>query len=217
MNYELLLDFDTQLLLWINGMHTSFLDQFMWLVSGKAVWIPFYLVSLYVVYKNVGWKQTLQMLLMIGIMMLFTDMINSQVIRPLFHRLRPANLDSPIGNIVHIVNDYRGGAYGFPSAHAANYCGLTLIVAYFMRSKIVLLSMFAMTAIVCYSRSYLGVHYPGDLFAGIIYATLVVTILIYIHNHYLPLEKQTSAKLEWLPGIAALLSFAIFGIIAFFS
>lgn len=212
-----IVNFDTQLLLWINGMHTSFLDQFMWLVSGKAVWIPFYVITLYAVWRNVGRKGILQMLILIGIMMLFTDTLNASVIRPWLHRLRPANLDSPIGHLVNVVNNYRGGTYGFPSAHAANYCGLTLIVAYFMRSRIVLWSMGAMTFIVCYSRSYLGVHYPGDLLAGVIYATLIVSILIYLHHRYLPLQSSASPQLQWMPGIAALLTFAVFAIIAIFS
>lgn len=196
-------------------MHTPFLDQFMWLISGKAVWIPFYLLTLYAVYRNVGWKRTAQMLLLIGIMMLFTDMVNSQLIRPYFHRLRPANLDSPVGHLVHIVNDYRGGSYGFPSAHAANYCGLSLIIAYFMRSWRVLWSMLALTLLVCYSRSYLGVHYPGDLLAGMLYATAVVAVLLAIYNRFFPTSHDSKVTvMEYMPAAAAAATVAVFAIIS---
>lgn len=206
-------ELDHEFLLQINGMHTPFLDQLMWLISGKAVWIPFYLITIFVVYKNVGWKRTLQMLLMVGIMMLFTDMVNSQVIRPWFHRLRPANLESPVGSMVHIVNDYRGGRYGFPSAHAANYFGLSLIIAYFIRSWRTLYSLMALTFVICYSRSYLGVHYPGDLIAGCLYATIVVVPLLYLHNRFMPLDKK-KPLFEYVPILSALFTIFVFAIIS---
>lgn len=210
-------EFDHELLLQINGMHTPFLDQLMWLISGKAVWIPFYLITIFVIYKNVGWKRTLQMLLMVGIMMLFTDMVNSQIIRPWFHRLRPANLESPVGAMVHIVNDYRGGAYGFPSAHAANYFGLSLIIAYFIRSWKTLMTLIVLTLVICYSRSYLGVHYPGDLIAGMLYATIVVTPLLYLHNRFMPLDRHLKPIFVYIPALTALLTVVVFSIISFIS
>ena len=210
-------EFDHELLLQINGMHTPFLDQLMWLISGKAVWIPFYLITIFVIYKNVGWKRTLQMLLMVGIMMLFTDMVNSQIIRPWFHRLRPANLESPVGAMVHIVNNYRGGAYGFPSAHAANYFGLSLIIAYFIRSWKTLTTLIVLTLVICYSRSYLGVHYPGDLIAGMLYATIVVTPLLYLHNRFMPLDRHLKPIFVYIPALTALLTVVVFAIISFIS
>ena len=175
-------EIDSQFLLLINGFHTEYLDQLMWLISGKLVWIPFYLITLFVTYKRRGWMGALHLLLLVGVMMLFTDMLNSQVIRPWFQRLRPANLENPLSQYVHIVNDYRGGSYGFPSAHAANYWGLSLLAAYFMKSKRVLYSLFLLSLIVCYSRSYLGVHYPGDLLGGILYSTIVVGIIIWLYQ-----------------------------------
>ncbi len=210
-------EFDHELLLQINGMHTPFLDQLMWLISGKAVWIPFYLITIFVIYRNVGWKRTLQMLLMVGIMMLFTDMVNSQIIRPWFHRLRPANLESPVGAMVHIVNDYRGGAYGFPSAHAANYFGLSLIIAYFIRSWKTLTTLIVLTLVICYSRSYLGVHYPGDLIAGMLYATIVVIPLLYLHNRFMPLDRHLKPIFVYIPALTALLTVVVFAIISIIS
>ena len=135
---------DSQFLLLINGLHTGYLDQLMWLISGKLVWIPFYIITLFAIYQKRGWQGALHLLLLVGVMMLFTDMVNSQIIRPWFHRLRPANLENPLSQYVHIVNDYRGGSYGFPSAHAANYWGLSLLAAYFMKSKRVLYSLFTL-------------------------------------------------------------------------
>lgn len=186
----------------------------MWLISAKLVWIPFYIAILVTVWRNHGWKGVVEILLLVGVMMLFTDMLNSQVIRPFFHRLRPANLESPVGEYVHIVNNYRGGTYGFPSAHAANYWGISLLTFYFVRSRRLLASLAALTFIVCYSRSYLGVHYPGDLIAGIIYATLAFGIVSYVHNRFPPLKTTNAKRLYWLPGTIALLTICAFAILA---
>ena len=66
-------EIDSQFLLLINGFHTEYLDQLMWLISGKLVWIPFYLITLFVIYKKRGWKGALHLLVLVGVMMLMTD------------------------------------------------------------------------------------------------------------------------------------------------
>lgn len=209
-----MIELDHQLLLLINGMHTSFLDSLMWLISEKLVWIPFYVAAIIMVWRNRSWKGVLHLLILVGVMMLFTDTLNSQVIRPFFHRLRPANLDSPVGTLVHVVNGYRGGLYGFPSAHAANYWGLSLLLFYNVRSRLLLASMAVLTLVVCYSRSYLGVHYPGDLMAGIIYATMSVGLITYVHSRYFKLPVLEDVKLTWLPGAVALMTIIVFAVLS---
>ena len=74
--------------------------------------------------------------------------------------------ENPIVDLAHIVNGYRGGSYGFPSCHAANSFGLAMYVVFLFRKR--WLSVFIITWAVlnCYTRIYLGVHYPGDLIVG---------------------------------------------------
>ena len=220
-NTHIMTEIDSQFLLLINGFHTDYLDRLMWLISGKLVWIPFYIITLFAIYKKRGWKGALHALLLVGVMMLLTDMLNSQVIRPWFHRLRPTNLENPLSQYVHIVNDYRGGSYSFPSIHAANYWGLSLLVAYFMKSKRVLYSLFLLSLIVCYSRSYLGVHYPGDLLGGIIYSTIVVGAIIWTYQKYLPKASVPEVRkcpilIDWIPAISVLATLMVFVIVAAF-
>lgn len=54
----------------------------------------------------------------------------------------------------------------FPSCHAANSFGLAMYVVFLFRKR--WLSVFIITWAVlnCYTRIYLGVHYPGDLIVG---------------------------------------------------
>lgn len=90
--------------------------------------------------------------------------------RPNVQQYHPPGSGTPAsrqsGQPVYIVNGYRGGSYGFPSCHAANSLGLAMFVVFLFRKR--WLSIFIVTWAIlnCYTRIYLGVHYPGDLLVG---------------------------------------------------
>ena len=73
---------------------------------------------------------------------------------------------------VHIVNGYRGGRYGFVSSHAANFMAIATLLTFITRQRLVLFSLVTWTLLQCYSRMYLGVHYPGDILGGLIVGAL---------------------------------------------
>ena len=203
---------DTNLLLLINGAHTPFLDQLMWVVSERLVWVPFYLVTLFVIWRNNGWRGVFELLVLVGMMMLMTDAFNSQVIRPWIHRLRPCHPDNPISGMVHLVREHRSMSCSCPSAHAANFCGLSLLIAYFIRSRRVLCYMLAFTLLVCYSRAYMGLHYPGDLLAGMLYATLVVGALLFVYRRWRRPCFEQRSRMEWIPGLALLVTLSVMAV-----
>ena len=53
------IDIDTNIFLFINGMHNTFFDYFMSAYSGKWVWVPMYAAIWYVMLRNFHWKVTL--------------------------------------------------------------------------------------------------------------------------------------------------------------
>lgn len=63
------------------------------------------------------------------------------LIRPYVERMRPSNLNNPISEMVHIVNNHRGGRYGFPSCHAANTFGLAFFLFFLFRKRWLTLSL----------------------------------------------------------------------------
>lgn len=87
-------------------------------------------------------------------------------------KVAPFNLLNPLSGMVHTVNGYRGGMYGFPSCHAANSFALAAIVALMLRSRMAGWFIFIWAALNSYSRLYLGVHYPGDLLCGCVLGVL---------------------------------------------
>ena len=173
---------DEQFFFLINSHHTLFLDQLMYLISQKLVWIPLYVSLLYVICRNYGWRGMVGVLLMVGLGMLVTDWANAHLLRPWIGRLRPSNPDNPIAPLVHIVNGRHGGGCGFPSAHSANIWLLTCVVSYWIRRRVMMLTMTAVAIVVCYSRVYLGFHYPGDILGGLVLALLTSYLLFRAHR-----------------------------------
>lgn len=163
---QLLAGADQDLLLYLNGFHNTFADYFMSTFTGKWIWIPMYASILYILLKSFNWKATLCCLAAIALTITFADQISASLIRPVVERLRPANPENPISDLVHIVNNYRGGRYGFPSCHASNSFGLAFFLVLLFRKRWLSIFILLWATLNCYTRIYLGVHYPGDLIVG---------------------------------------------------
>lgn len=176
-------DIDARLLLIVNGAHSPFFDSVMWCISGRWIWVPFYAVLAYLLFRRMSWKRASICLVTIGLIILAADQTCATLIRPEIGRLRPANLNSPLSSFVHVVNGYRGGRYGFPSCHAANTFALAVFMSLVIRHKWFTVMMFSWAFIVSYSRMYLGVHYFGDLFCGATIGSLFAVLFYYLQNY----------------------------------
>lgn len=176
-------DIDARLLLIVNGAHSPFFDSVMWCISGRWIWIPFYVVFAYLLFRRMSWKRASICLVTIGLIILAADQTCATLIRPEIGRLRPANLNNPLSSFVHVVNGYRGGRYGFPSCHAANTFALAVFMSLVIRHKWFTVMMFSWAFVVSYSRMYLGVHYFGDLFCGATIGSLFAVLFYYLQNY----------------------------------
>lgn len=176
-------DIDARLLLIVNGAHSPFLDSVMWCISGRWIWVPFYAVLAYLLFRRMSWKRASICLVTIGLIILAADQTCATLIRPEIGRLRPANLNNPLSSFVHVVNGYRGGRYGFPSCHAANTFALAVFMSLVIRHKWFTVMMFSWAFVVSYSRMYLGVHYFGDLFCGATIGSLFAVLFYYLQNY----------------------------------
>ena len=189
---------DTQAFLALNSLHAPYFDFFMSLFSGKWIWIPMYAAILFAIVRNYRWKQVAVIVVFVALAIVAADQICASVIRPVVCRLRPANLSNPMSQMVHIVDGYRGGAYGFPSCHAANSFALAAFVAIIFRNKRLSLAIFGWALINSYSRIYLGVHYPGDLIVGGIIGAVCgsLTVAIGIFTAYRVDRPQVSESVN---------------------
>lgn len=167
---EYLNDIDTDALLAVNGLHDLFQDAFWWMVTAK--WSSLLLVlALVWLLLHQNRRHVVLVLAMLALAVLLADQVSSGLIKHLVERLRPTH-DPSLESMVHVVNGYRGGLYGFVSSHAANSFAVATLLSFVMRHRLVTLSLFTWSLLQCYSRMYLGVHYPGDILGGIVVGML---------------------------------------------
>lgn len=155
---------DTQLFLFLNGMHSGTFDSIMVWISGKTTWWPFYLLLL----AYLGWKRRWQLfpiLVFTALCVTLADQSSVQLFKEVFQRLRPCH-EPELQGLVHMVNGRCGGKYGFVSSHAANTFGVAMFLSLVIRKRWFTLLLMVWAAVVGYSRIYLGVHYPGDVIGG---------------------------------------------------
>ena len=171
---EEIIQFDKQLLLMVNGSDSVFLDYVVLTLTNAKTWIPLYLSLLYVVVMThkPNWRDILLILGAAGLCVLLAGTVDDSIVKPLVARWRPTH-DPEIGMLVDVVNDYRGGNYGFFSAHASNTFSIALFFSLLMRHRLFVIFMVCWSLINCWTRLYLGVHYPGDITVGLIWGAIV--------------------------------------------
>lgn len=168
---EYLDEIDANALLAINGLNDTFQDAFWWLVTAKWSSVLLLLAVLWILLHQ-NRRHALLVLAMMALAVIAADQVSSGLIKHLVERLRPTH-DPSLENTVHVINGYRGGMYGFVSSHAANFFAVATLLSYVTRQRLVAFSLFTWAMFQCYSRIYLGVHYPGDILGGIVVGWLV--------------------------------------------
>jgi len=172
---QFLIKLDTQLFLIINSFHSQAFDEIMWILSGKYIWIPVYLFFLiYVIWKHKLNGLLIFLLLISGVTI--ADRMSDVFIKETIHRLRPSH-DPALMNIIHTLNGYSGGMYSFVSAHAVNSFTLATFTSIFMKNRWYTIIIFVWAVSVCYSRIYLGVHFPGDVICGAAFGSAMGSIM----------------------------------------
>lgn len=168
--------FDQQLLLAINGANSDFFDVLFYALTQTAASIPVFLLGAFLLHRKFGWRKTLFYIVVIGCAIGLSDFISTECFKKVICRYRPThNLE--IGGFIHVVNGYTGGMYGFVSSHAANMFAFAVGVSLFLRQKPWTFFFIAWSMLVCYTRMYLGVHYPADILCGAILGSLIAWLL----------------------------------------
>lgn len=173
---EQLIEWDKAVFLFLNNTHTPFWDHFMWIYTGRLTWVPLILSLLFVLFRK-NWKEALLVVVALALTITLCDQFASSLCKPYFARFRPAQ-DPEFSSFVQIVNGYRGGRYGFISSHAANSFGAVVLLALIFRNRLFTITAVVWAIVNCYSRIYLGVHYPGDILAGTV-AGIVIAVIVY--------------------------------------
>jgi undecaprenyl-diphosphatase len=203
---ERLLHIDTEILLAINGWHAPWADALMWIVSAKTTWIPLYLLLVGLLvwryYKpamtSVKWLQRVPacvvMIVVIGLAVGAADFIASGILKDFVARPRPSRVPQLEG-VLHLVYGYRSGQYGFVSSHAANTMACGLLFSLVWRKKIATIGLMLWVAMNCYSRMYLGVHYPLDILGGLLVGT-TTALLAYVTLCWIGVVQRSGCSVQ---------------------
>lgn len=167
---ETLMEYDRAMFLLINGWNSPFFDEMMYFVSKVWIWAPLYLT--FIMYAIRRWKlESIWIIVAMILCVVATDQLTN-LTKDIFQRLRPSHEPSLEG-LVHHVNGYIGGKYGFVSGHSSNSFGFAMLSSLMIRNRTYTLSVFMWASLVAYSRVYLGVHYPFDIMGGMVLGILV--------------------------------------------
>jgi len=155
---------DEELFLWLNSFHVDWLDAVAFQLSQTLIWVPFYAILIYFIYK-VEPKNSWWVYGGVILTILMADQVTSGLMKPFFERLRPCH-DERWDGILHNYGRC-GGLFGFASSHAANTFGLAVYLNLKMKGKLRFLPwLLVWAAVISYTRIYLGVHYPMDVIVG---------------------------------------------------
>lgn len=195
---DVLIDFDRWLLLVVNGSSSLYLDELVHILTTAATWIPLYLGLFYIVLKNNDNARKISFIILCaGLCYLFAGAVDDGLVKPIVGRWRPTH-DPVIGWQVDIVDGYRGGKYGFFSAHASNTFSIAIFFSLLVRSRLMTTALILWSLVNCWTRMYLGVHFPGDILAGLLWGGIVGTAVYlfyrWIERRFLGCNKFVSSQ-----------------------
>lgn len=164
---------DSDLFLFLNGLHADWLDGIVIAITEMWAWIPLYLLLIYWTVKQYG-KHWWWIILSVCVVVLCSDQLSSHVLKPTVQRLRPCFNDD-LKDLIYLPKGLAGGRFGFTSSHAANTFAIAAFLTPVLRESRpwigIVLYLWAFLS--SYSRIYMGFHYPGDIVCGAVLGILI--------------------------------------------
>lgn len=83
-----------------------------------------------------------------------------------------------------------GDGFSFPSGHSQTGAIIWLGLAYYLKKPLLKISCIVIALLVCFSRIYLGVHYPIDVLGGVGLGLIILWIGILLEKHPIDLLRR---------------------------
>lgn len=158
-------------------VHPAADDLMVFLTNGRLSWHIFLLATLFMVTQKgkTGFLLIFLTLLAVGL----SDVVASGLLKPLVQRIRPC---FALDNVRLLISQPR--SYSFASSHAANSAAVAVMTWIFFHRGALVEQLFTGVMIffalaLSFSRVYVGVHYPGDVLAGMLIG-LCSALLVYL-------------------------------------
>lgn len=186
---ESILTLDKKLFLFFNSFHSTWMDPVMYMLTQTWFWLPLYLFVIYFIIKKYGKKSYIPLLFLILAVTISDQTCN--LIKNSTERYRPSR-EVSLANDIHLYQKsdgtfYRGGVYGYPSAHASNSMVLAVFIIIFIahKRKWILAIALLWSLLMGYTRIYLGVHYPFDVLSGFLLGFIITYPLFRITEKWM--------------------------------
>lgn len=177
---EYLLHLDREVFIFLNSFGSEAWDGFWLWITKQINWIPIFLIILYLVLKNYGWRHALLILGMIALLILITDQTTNHLFKYRFERLRPGS-DPSLDGLIRAVHTSK--TFSFISGHASNSMAACFFLYTVLKARVKYIQlMFLWPLVFAYSRIYLGLHYPGDILVGYIWGILMALIVLQLYK-----------------------------------
>lgn len=169
---EELLTYDTELFLFLNSLGSETWDGLWLFITAKYSSIPLYILLLYLVFKQLGWKGTLVVMVAAALMIAATDQL-ANLFKYGFERPRPCRVEE-LKATMRLVAD-GCGRFGYFSAHAASSMAAAVFLGLLLKNryKFIPFLLLFWAALIAYSRIYVGVHYPLDIITGMFFGGIL--------------------------------------------
>ena len=191
-----LIDIDKSLFRQFYGSDSAVADIIMLDITTWWVWIPFYLFCIVILMKNKENSVKVFTILAFAILCFaITEIIADVVLKPLVGRLRPCYEPSLADLFQQYSIGYHPRGYSFCSAHAANMCGVACYLALLFRNRTATIFLSIWAFLCCYSRIYLGAHYPIDVIVGAMIGVGVAFLCNYLMSMF---EKRNSLSSRYV-------------------
>ncbi|MEC5158230.1 phosphatase PAP2 family protein [Chryseobacterium sp. MP_3.2] len=181
---------DKEVFLYLNNLGSSSFDQFWILLSETWIWVPLYMIFLYLLFRSFPLRSLIFILIFIALGVTVSDQL-AGIFKTGIARFRPCH-DPTLDGLMREVKC--GGQFGFYSSHASNTFFIATFMSLLLKNKFKILPYFLMfwAAIVSYSRIYLGVHFPMDLIMGSLMGFLLGGLFATITQNVLNKQRKSN-------------------------
>lgn len=174
----------------------AMLDWLMSAISGTVMWIPLYLLILYMVWRRWSWRGVVALLVAVGLALGAADLLagifkHSGPLKNLLPDF-PARLRPMFSEGLSDVNipSTNHGRYGTVSAHAATIVSLSIVSAYAIHRRWFSWLITVVAIVICYSRIYLACHFPQDILLGAALGIITATLGILVFRAIAGKDKR---------------------------